>query len=73
LHLSKDQNRWLENTAAFITNETGCQVSHSSIMMRLMAIGLPAFEQEMASLRAKDHGKRKRFHNLQLVYSRINA
>jgi hypothetical protein len=73
LHLTDEQHRWLENTAAFLAHETGCEVSHSSIMIRLMAGGLPAFEQEIAALRAKSNSNRKRFNKLQLVYTRVDA
>jgi hypothetical protein len=69
LRLTPEQHRWLENTAAFITNETGHPASHSSILMRLLELGLPSFEQEMEALRIAKNSDKKRFHKLQLAYS----
>jgi hypothetical protein len=71
LNLTKEQYDWVDQAARFIANETGCQVSHSSIMMRLMENGLPAFEKELEVLRSRTNQANKRFHKLQLVYTRI--
>jgi hypothetical protein len=67
LKLTVAQYQWLENTARFIADATGSQVSHGSIMMRLMENGLPAFEQEVQSLRVKANAGRKRFPRLHLI------
>ena len=67
LKLTTEQYHWLENAARFLGDETGCEVSHGSIMMRLMEYGLPQFEQELQTLRAKANAGRKRFPKLQLV------
>ncbi len=71
LNLTKEQFDWVDQAARFIANETGCQVSHTSIMMRLMENGLPAFEKELEQLRSRSNQSNKRFHKLQLVYTRI--
>ncbi len=71
LNLTKEQFEWVDQAARFIANETGCQVSHTSIMMRLMENGLPAFEKELEALRSRTNQANKRFHKLQLVYTRI--
>lgn len=71
LNLTKEQYDWVDQAARFIANETGCLVSHSSIMMRLMENGLPAFEKELEALRSRTNQANKRFHKLQLVYTRI--
>jgi len=73
LSLTKEQFEWVDQAARFIANETGCQVSHSSIMMRLMENGLPAFEKELEQLRSRSNQANKRFHKLQLVYTRIES
>jgi hypothetical protein len=70
LKLTPDQFKWLDNAARFIESETGAPVSHASIMMRLMEMGLPAFEQELEALRARSNSARKRFPKLQLVLSK---
>lgn len=69
LRLTAEQHRWLENTAACIVNETGHEASHSSILMRLLEFGLPAFEAELEQLRVQQNSGKKRFHTLQLAYS----
>ena len=70
LKLTAEQYHWLENAARFISDETGSQVSHGSIMMRLMENGLPHFEQELQALRARANAGRKRFPRLQLVQAK---
>lgn len=69
LKLTPEQHAWLENTSRFIEAETGCPVSHSSILMRLMEHGLPQFERDLQNLRAKANADRKRFPRLQLIYT----
>lgn len=69
LKLTPEQTAWLENTSRFIADETGCPVSHSSILMRLMEHGLPQFERDLQNLRAKANAERKRFPRLQLIYT----
>jgi hypothetical protein len=70
LKLTPDQHQWLENTSRFIENETGCQVAMSSIILRLMEKGLPAFEEELLDLRARANSGVKRFPKLQLVLNK---
>lgn len=73
LKLTKDQYEWIDQVARFIAAETGCQVSHSSVMMRLMENGLPAFEKEMEQLRSRNNRANRRFHKLELVYTRVEG
>ena len=73
LKLTKDQFEWIDQVARFIASETGCQVSHSSVMMRLMENGLPAFEKEMEQLRSRNNRANRRFHKLELVYTRVEG
>ena len=72
LTLTSDQYVWLDQAARFIAHETHCAVSHSSVVMRLMENGLPAFEKELEQLRSKNNRANKRFHKLELVYTRID-
>jgi hypothetical protein len=67
LKLTHDQYQWLDHAARFIKEETGCEVSHASIMMRLMENGLPSFDEELQRLRAQANAGRKRFPKLQLI------
>ena len=67
LRLTPEQYRWLEHTARYLEGETGCEVTISSIMMRLMEKGLPLFEEELQSLRARANARKKRFPHLELV------
>lgn len=69
LKLTPEQHQWLQNTQRFLQDETGCNVSHASILMRLMELGLPAFESELQGLRRKANADKKRFPRLQLVYT----
>jgi hypothetical protein len=69
LKLNAEQQEWIANTARFIESETGCKVSHASILLRLMEHGLPQFEKDMQQLRAKANAETKRFPRLQLIYT----
>ena len=69
LKLTPEQHAWLDNTARFIEGETGCDVSHASILLRLMEHGLPQFEKDLQNLRAKVNAEKKRFPRLQLIYT----
>lgn len=69
LKLTAEQTAWLENAARFIEAETGCPVSHSSILLRLMEHGLPQFEKDLQNLRVKANADKKRFPHLQLIYT----
>ena len=73
LKLTQEQFDWLDQAAQFISSETECNVSHGSIVMRLMENGLPAFEKEMEQLRSKNNRNNRRFHKLELVYTRIDT
>lgn len=73
LHLTKDQFEWLDQAARFISAETGCEVSHSSIMMKLMENGLPQFEKELEQLRSQNNRGKNRFHKLELVYTKTGG
>ena len=55
--------------AIFLETETGCPVSHSSILLRLMEHGLPQFEKDLQNLRVKANADKKRFPRLQLIYT----
>ncbi len=70
LKLTPEQRQWLENSSRFIESETGHPVPIASIIMRLMEKGLPAFEEELLSMRAKSNSAQKRFPKLQLVLSK---
>lgn len=70
LKLTPEQHEWLENTARYIENETGSRVAMSSIILRLMEKGLPAFEEELLDLRARHNSGVKRFPKLQLVLTK---
>jgi hypothetical protein len=69
LRLTAQQQQWLDNAARFLAEETGCPVSHSSILMRLMENGLPQFERELEELRARSNAAKKRFPRLQLIHT----
>ena len=71
LHLTEPQYRWLQNAARFLADETGCVVTESSIVLRIMDYGIASFEKEMQELRAKSNEGRKRFQRLHLAYSRV--
>lgn len=73
LKLTQEQFDWIDQAAQFISTETGCDVSHGSIVMRLMENGLPAFEKELEQLRSKNNQSSRRFHKLELVYTRIDT
>ncbi len=70
LKLTPEQHQWLDNTAKFLENETGCQVAMSSIILRLMEKGLPAFEEEILDMRARSNSGVKRFPKLQLLLTK---
>ncbi len=70
LKLTPEQHQWLDNTARFLENETGCQVAMSSIILRLMEKGLPAFEEEILGMRARANSGVKRFPKLQLLLTK---
>jgi len=72
LHLTEEQARYLENTKQFLENETGCTVTHASILARLLEKGLPHFEEELRRLRAKSSRETKRFPKIHLAYSRVD-
>ena len=72
LHLTEEQARYIENARQFLENETGCQVTHASILNRLLEKGLPHFEEELRRLRAKANRETKRFPRIHLAYSRVD-
>ena len=72
LKLNKDQYQWLKNSSEFLTQETGCEVTPESVMMRLVQYGLPEFERELGKLRKRGNANREKVQRrLHLAYTRV--